>query len=227
MELWKIKSEALRLMFADSDMEFNRNEFENGIVYDNHNTREKLVGMEASIRRAIDLYYQYNDTMMLMREAGLEVEGEVVFAHIDPNDFELFGNPIRVDAFIYNKDKILYKSDQDIEFIWDPIVERILVDINYIGYKEDVVFKVWYKAEKINLPFDTLEMEYNLNELYIPEEVQRKIPFYIKGELYEEDEPNLAMQSKNEYIQFIMGLKKKYGKVQKKVKPSPIFTRNR
>ena len=59
MKLWQIKAEALRLMFADSDMQFSEEEFSEKIVYENFNTADKLVRMEDSIRRAIDLYYIY------------------------------------------------------------------------------------------------------------------------------------------------------------------------
>ena len=59
MKLWEIKAQALRLMFADTDMMFDYTEFENRAVYENVNTREKLVRMEDSIRRAIDLFYEY------------------------------------------------------------------------------------------------------------------------------------------------------------------------
>ena len=40
MKLWEIKAQALRLMFADTDMMFDYTEFENRAVYENVNTRE-------------------------------------------------------------------------------------------------------------------------------------------------------------------------------------------
>ena len=60
MKLWEIKAQALRLMFADTDIEFSFAEFENNSIYENANTREKLIRMNDSIRRAIDLYYHYH-----------------------------------------------------------------------------------------------------------------------------------------------------------------------
>ena len=59
MELWDIKASALRLMFADTDIKFDKQDFSSGAIYDNGNTRDKLIRMNDSIRRAIDLYFQY------------------------------------------------------------------------------------------------------------------------------------------------------------------------
>lgn len=39
--------------------------------------------------------------------------------------------------------------------------------------------------------------------LYIPADVQALIPYYIKAEVYEEDEPSLAMQARNFFEQAI------------------------
>ena len=63
MTLGEIKVQALRLMFADTDVSFETTELgetKNGVLYTNSNTSEKLTKMEASISRAIDMYYQYN-----------------------------------------------------------------------------------------------------------------------------------------------------------------------
>ena len=46
MKLWEIKAQSLKLMFADSELEFSEDEFAQGSVYDNSNTREKLIRMK-------------------------------------------------------------------------------------------------------------------------------------------------------------------------------------
>lgn len=219
MLLWQVKANALRLMFADSDMNFDQHDFEEGIVYENSNTREKLVLMEDSIRRAIDLYYQYHGTKVSVGR----------FRH-DGNEIGLLeqewvGFPTKVDAEIYqtNEDeRRLVRVIENIPFFWDEFNREIILEKNIIG---DVTYRVWYKTAKKNLPYDVSEMEYDLNELRIDEEVQRMIPYFIKGELYEEDEPNVAMAAKNEYIYFVRGLRKAQAKVQTKVKSAPVFRR--
>lgn len=226
MKLWQIKANALRIMFADTDLEFSENEFIDGIVYDNPNTREKLIGMDESIRRAIDTYYQFNDRPMLMQKMTL-VGNDI----LETNDIEHFGIPLRIDmkTFLVNNDDVrLMREDRNLDFYFDEITKDVVLNDSY-EYDENVkrVFELWFQMDEANLPYDIDELTYDLNDLHIPENVQRRIPLFIKGELYEEDEANLAMSSKQEYIQFVLSLRKKYGKVQKRVKTSPVFKNNR
>lgn len=220
MLLWQIKANALRIMFADSDMNFNEQEFADGIVYENSNTREKLVLMEDSIRRALDLYYQYQGGLLSVKN----------FPHentlIDLSGEAWVDFPTRIDAEIYreNEDgtRQVVRVFENVSFFWDELLRVVHLTSNIIG---NVSYRVWFKTAKRNLPYDVSEMEYDLDELRIPNEVQRMIPYFVKGELYEEDEPNVAMASKNEYIYFIRGMRRPQSRVQTKVKSAPVFKR--
>lgn len=217
MLLWQIKANALRLMFADSDMNFDEQEFREGIVYENSNTREKLVLMEDSIRRAVDLYFQYQGSLLSVK--NFPHENNI----IDLSEEFWVGFPTKIDAEvfqIYEEEKRVVRVIENVSFFWDEFERKVILDANIVG---NVSYRVWYKTAQRNLPYDVSEMEFDLNELRIGEEVQRMIPYFIKGELYEEDEPNVALTAKNEYIYFIRGLKKPQGKVQTKVKSAPIF----
>ena len=58
MKLWQIKAMSLTYScFAIPTFNLVKNEFSSGILLANGNTREKLVRMDDSIRRAIDRYY--------------------------------------------------------------------------------------------------------------------------------------------------------------------------
>jgi hypothetical protein len=84
---------------------------------------------------------------------------------------------------------------------------------------------VYYKIAKVNLVGNENEMTYDLNLLGIPEEIQRQIPLFVKGEIYQEDEPNMAQQAKQEFTQFlVLNQRKTFTKVQTKVKKT--FKRN-
>ena len=52
------------------------------------------------------------------------------------------------------------------------------------------------------------------------------IPYFVKGELYEEDEPAMAQTAYAMYINFLRGLKRPFNKVQTKVRRSQVFTKN-
>lgn len=221
MKVWEVKAQALKLMFADSDLQFNENEFRQRIVYNNGNTRDKLVRMEDSIKRAIDLYYTYVGVKSSSCKVGLTED------YLDLNAVEDFGTPDRVDVKIFrdSEKKTLLLHRQQINFIF--------AEDNKIEFEEDfnnsvydnyfLEFKVYYKKKKRNLPLILDEMEEDLNALDIPEEVQRNIPYFIKAELYEEDEPQLAMHARNNFITFLMGLQKPFGRVQTKVKSAKVF----
>jgi hypothetical protein len=226
MKLWEIKAQSLRLMFADTDIDFSEQEFEEGIVYDNANTREKLIRMNDSIRRAIDLYYQYKGEPTKVASGVSFVEGTNYIEIEDEN----FGFPVRVDMFIYEEDyegvlRLRRQEDQiDFEYFeLDNQIHFLKQDFTiYDSYT--ITFRVWYRIDKLNLPESVNELEYDLNTLgTIPEDVQRMIPYYVKGELYEEDEVNIANQSRNLYIQYLMGLRKKFTKAQTKVKSANVF----
>jgi hypothetical protein len=236
MKIWEIKAQALRLMFSDTDIEFSEEEFESGAIYTNANTREKLVRMEDSIKRAIDLYYQYKgETTLFTDDIELFEDNGVIYNYIKTEDINPtnFGFPSRIDLLVYEQlpdnSFALRKQENEINFdffetdgavhFFDNDYRKYISNYNYIPK-----FRVFYKTSKINLPLTLDEMEYDINTLQvIPEDVQRVIPYFIKGELFEEDEPNIAMQSKNMYIQYLMGLRKKFTKTQTKVKSAKVF----
>lgn len=227
MKLWEIKAQALKLMFADSDMQFSENEFVDGIVYQNGNTRDKLVRMNDSINRAIDLYYVY------VGEGSKSKTFTLTEDIIDFSDTADFGTPDRVDVKIYSKDNdggknnlMLHKTQ--IDFIYNQLENSIELeeDFNNSIYDNYIIeFRVYYKLKKQNLDLAVDEITFDLDDINIPSVVQRNIPFYVKGELYEEDEPQLALNAKNSYISLLMSLPKPFSRVQTKVKKSVIFNR--
>lgn len=232
MELWDIKASALRLMFADTDINFDKEEFENGSIYENGNTREKLVRMNDSIRRAIDLYYHYNGQNTRRSKAKLMLDDDGKATNvINVNGFSNFEEPSKVEllnAGAYDTKKI------NLSYFFDRTTKKIEVDFSFKNVStiqrpllelEDFEFLVYYKATKINLPSDDSlnELTFDLNYLNIPEDIQRMIPKYIKGELYEEDEYATAMVAKEEYLRFLIDYKGKFSSVQSRTKS--IFRR--
>jgi hypothetical protein len=228
MKLWEIKANALRLMFADTDINFSESEFSSGTIYQNSNTREKLVGMNASIGRAIDLFYLYNGVPTSFTTKVLDShedeEGETVYeAQIDMSDVLNFSFPTRVDMIDVDEDILLYNK-KNIGFLFDSVNKKIFFEdksVRLIGDK--IQFFIYYKRE-YNDSFSNLmatdvdDLTFDLNSFGIEENVQRMIPYFIKGEFFEEDEPNLAAAAKNEYITFLMlNQRSKFSKNQTKV----------
>lgn len=278
MKLWEVKAQALRLMFADSDMNFSQAEFEDNTVFDNANTREKLVRMNDSIARAIDIYYQYNKeqtkmwtdiplyyTYVITQSDGttytlqsgeslardvygvhtvVDGSGNVVLEDITvvytfvnrldlstlPNDFSY---PTRIDLL---KDKDGYVNPlNDISYYYDEVDGNIYFhEMDFASYDSDTVklaikFRVFYKVDIINIDTSATlnDITYDLStNTSVPVDVQRMIPYFIKGELFQEDEPDLANIAKQEYIAYVAQRPRKtFSKVQTKVRQSYHRTR--
>lgn len=215
MKLWEIKAQALKLMFADSDMSFSYIDFTEGVLEDNYNTREKLIRMDDSIARAIDMYYSYCGNI----NKKIKVKYKENTYLLDIDDIEDFGYPTRVDLVrksrVIGQEKLNYHYDslaKEIEVVFDNIEH--LTDLE----KQDLDFLLYYEMKRYNLPEVYDKLEYDLDDIFIPQDVQRMIPKYIKGELYEEDEPSMAMISKNEYLGYLVNRQKDFSVVQNKVK---------
>lgn len=220
MELWEVKANALRLMFADSGLSFSKEEFENEVVYSNGNTRDKLTRMNDSIRRAIDLYYQTCGQFVKRKTVKYRIDDGIVTDFLDLTEIDDFGSVSRID--INKNNNLRIKGQKDVPYFFNQVDKEveILMHIPDTVRKDEIELTLSYYIKDANLPDDNLidELEFNLDSLNIPSDIQRKIPLYIKGEIYEEDEYALAQASKNEYIQYLLMHKRKYGGVQTKVR---------
>jgi hypothetical protein len=229
MKLWEIKAQALRLMFADTDVEFSEVEFSNGTIYQNANTREKLVRMVDSIKRAIDLYYQYNgeQAQTVIKALDFATVSNVLTYYntltfsSSPSDF---GFPSRVDVMANIPENI--GETTSITYDYDAKLKKIIFTIyDFVPFTNKISFRVYYKIAKVNLVGSENEITYDLNSLGIPEEVQRQIPLFVKSEIFQEDEPMMAQQAKQDFTQFlVLNQRKTFTKVQTKVKKA--FKRN-
>jgi len=231
MKLWQIKAMSLRIMFADTSIQFSEEEFETGVLLSNGNTREKLIRMDDSVRRGIDRYYEIVGSPRVFGTFSLEQTG-LSIGLSNQLDFDI---PERVDVKIYDSYvdedgvtvKFLRLTKTQIDYVYDSISKRIyLEDEDYSIYGDNVTFIIWYKRIKSNVPESVDQMTYDLNDIFIPEEVQRMIPYFVKGELYEEDDASMAQTSMAMYINFLTGLKRPFNKVQTKVKRSQLFTKD-
>jgi hypothetical protein len=230
----EIKLQALRIMFADSDVSFTQAEWDNNVLSSNPNTRDKLIRMDDSIRRGIDMFYN------IRGEETSRLEQKTLFAasgvYYNKLDFSSqptnFGFPTRIDV------KVIDVTDQaapvtiidknQISYIFNSQDKLVFFEDDFANYYNSydyyvVYFTVWYKVARQNLPLTYTESTYDLDTIKIPSEVQRALPFYIKSELYEEDEFNVAQLARQQFVQVISALRKPFNKVQTKVKRAKVF----
>jgi hypothetical protein len=143
-----------------------------------------------------------------------------------------FGFPTRIDV------KVIDVTDQaapvtiidknQISYIFNSQDKLVFFEDDFANYYNSydyyvVYFTVWYKVARQNLPLTYTESTYDLDNIKIPAEVQRALPFYIKSELYEEDEFNVAQLARQQFVQVVSALRKPFNKVQTKVKRAKVF----
>lgn len=248
MKLWEIKAQALRLMFVDTDIEFSEQDFKDKVVYSNANTREKLVRMDDTIRRAIDLYYQFNGEISQVTLLSFDIdhyeddEGNVVVPAegeeenynaiyktiIPTSGISNFGYPTRIDVVRNAEEGI--KGAIQISYDFDNITKELsFPDYDFSYYADAIQFRVYFKIAKMNLPYVGLdEMTFDLNTLFIEEDIQRIIPKFVKGELYEEDEYGVAEASQSEFIQYLqINQRQQFRKSRNKVRVKVSRANNR
>ena len=102
MTVKEIKLQALRLMFADSDVQFSTAEYDAGTLTSNANTREKLIRMDDSIRRGIDLYNTLVEQETVFVETLFLASSGGVYANtLDISGLTNLNYPTRVDVSLY------------------------------------------------------------------------------------------------------------------------------
>ncbi len=236
MTVKEIKLQALRMMFADSDVQFTTNEYDAGTLNSNANTREKLVRMDDSIRRGIDLYNTIVEQETSILDRTL-VSSQNVYANtIDlttnlPQGIPVINYPTRVDVFLYqtidNVTELVHSKNQ-VNYVYDAINKKIYFqDVDYAKYYNEynnytITFRIWYKVAKLNIGIGNQD-SINLDTLRIPADVQNMLPFYVKGELYEEDDFVVAQTAKQEFARFLQTVRQPFNKVQTKVKRARVF----
>jgi hypothetical protein len=88
---------------------------------------------------------------------------------------------------VYENDNGDYVGDYEYRREGDVIV------LDHIGEGES--YKVVYKPKLKRITAYTDDME----ELDIPENIASHIPYFVKGDLYRDDEPNEASEARNWY----------------------------
>jgi hypothetical protein len=81
--------------------------------------------------------------------------------------------------------------------------------------KENTTIEVFYEKEPKFLITENGEaakidqdITFDFDDFDIPIEIQLQLPLFIKGEAYEEDEPQMALYAKNEFLNFLQLVKK-------------------
>lgn len=215
MKLGEIKLMALKLMFTDTDVTYDISDMQE--YYNNSNTREKLIRMNDSINRALSLYYQRVGLSRGKKVVELDKESDnsTYYLNSIANIYEQIPDlnsvlKVRISSPFK---KTLYNSNFD--FDGEEIVFMDLTRYVTATEKEHTTIEVFYEKEPKFLITENGEaakihqdITFDFDDWDIPNEIQLQIPLFIKGEAYEEDEPQMALYAKNEFLNFLQLVKK-------------------
>ena len=208
MKLGEIKLMALKLMFVDTDITYDISDMEE--YYNNNNTRDKLIRMNDSINRALNLYYQRVGLPRAKKEVTLDQEGGTSTYY--------FNSIADLSAQIPDLQNVLkvrisspYKStlyNANFEFEGNEITFTDLYRYVTSTEAENLTIEIFYEKKPLYVTSNDEDATFDFDDLNIPTDIQLEIPKYVKGEAYEEDEPQMAMYAKSEFLNYLQLVKK-------------------
>lgn len=182
MTLGEIKIEALKLMFAGFETELTAQNLEQ-YGFDSDNYRMYLSGMPGAINRC---FSRLEDLMVLpSRSARLDrADASVTPAFLRFDLSALLPDFYDVDRVILENEDGVYNGN--CEFMREG-------NVIVLGNDEDAVYTLLYKPSIKRLS----QHADNSQELPLPEGIASLIPYFIKGDLFREDEPAEAAEARN------------------------------
>lgn len=189
MTLGEIKIEALKLMFTNYEQDIKASEIDELKLDETFGSY--LVNMNEAINRAINRF---------MLKGVLAVK-KVIYDHTQGD----------LGTFLTRYDMAEVADYYKIVKVSKESGRRYIGNIDFMSEGSDIVLPTLEAGEKYIIEYvpratritDTTEED---TEIALPEEMASMIPYYIKAELYEEDEPEIAAVSRNIFEQFIIEL---------------------
>lgn len=186
MKLGEIKTEALKLMFVNYNEDIGPEQLSNMLGDEMYGSY--LVAMTGSINRCFsDLEIR---GVLPTKSIGLtESRGVLNGANIEFKLGELVPDMFSAERLVYRTVGGEWEDGDLADRIW----ENTLILPYFDGRCESYTLVYRPKIERI-FPYSSFE-----TELDIPEHIASFIPYWIKGELFRDDEPNEAAEARNWY----------------------------
>ena len=189
MKLGEIKIEALKLMFVNNTNEMNVDSITN--LMNDENYAGYLVNMRGAINRALDRVK--NACVLPLKSAWVDMTAIEDMGNYFSYDLTKIEDFFMLERVVYT-DGPVYNGDFEYEMEGKTIVLEKLP-----GH-----YKVLYYP---TVDYVSADMS-DTDSLSIPEDIARLIPYFIKGDLYQEDEPNLAADARNTFEACLEDIKK-------------------
>ena len=201
MRLGDIKAEALRLMFVNNDDMIKIEDLSDLAGIENYRTY--LLNMNGSINRCFSAIERRK--VLPLKEFQLNATDAVASGSFWRFDLS------RLIPDYYDLERIVYECEDAYIGDLDYRREGNVLVLQY--FDREGTYRALYspRIKRLN------DLSGYLEELDIPDEISCLIPYFIKGDLYRDDEPNEASEARNWFEQGLDELTlqraEKYGSV--------------
>lgn len=178
MTLGEIKVEALKIMFAAYSNDFSVGELEHIARDDNY--ASYLADMVGSINRC----FANIENKGVLKSKCIPLENGTENDYSVSYDLDSIEDFYRIERVIGKKDGLYY-----------PSVEYVVEGNNLILFDKDAVYKLVYKPRIKRITSYTPDSE----DIGVDDSIAVLIPYYIKGDVYRDDEPAEAAEARNWY----------------------------
>lgn len=188
MKLGDIKIEALKLMFINMGDDIGIENLE--AISQDETYRSYLVNMPGAINRC---FANIEEKRVLPSKSKVltHSEGGGSGRFLRFNLGKIISDFFDIDRIVKETDEGEYNGD------YDYITEGDVLVLD--GYREcdGVTYTVIYKPKIARITSTTS----NDTEIKVPDNIAAYIPYFLKGDLYRDDEPNEASEARNWYEQ--------------------------
>lgn len=192
MRLGDIKVEALKLMFTNYAFDISINDLQTMLADENYGSY--IVNMNGSIARALDRIE--NACVLPLKRKEITYEDCEVDKYFLRFDTSKIDDLFLIDRIAADYGKGVYCGSVGFELEGNVLLLP----------KDAISYSILYYPTIKTVDEKVLDSE----EMWIPDKIARLIPYYIKGDLYQEEEPDLAADARNIFEASLDDLKSQY-----------------
>lgn len=191
MKIGEIKLEALRIMNINNDAELTLDKFED--IKAEARYSKYINNMTNSINRAID-YINHRKVLPIKR---MPLSSMVKISGLKTNKF-----PLQQISDFISIDKVVYEDEKD-------YIESVPYNMEGIDLVVSNEYNDKYLTLLYNPKMQLLDSYVSDDDVIIgmSDKFARIIPYFIKFDLYQEDEPDLALNAKATFEQELESLR--------------------
>jgi hypothetical protein len=189
MKVGDIKIEALKLMFVNYSFDLGIDDLQSMISDENYGSY--IVNMNGAIARALDRI----ENACIVPIKRYEIPFEEC---ISTRQFLKFDLSAIKDLYIIDRITAEYDGEYDGNVGFSLEGDMLLLP------KDSADFTILYYPTIKTID----ENVQDTDDIWIPERIARLIPYFIKSELYQEEEPDLAADARNMFEASLEDLKK-------------------